>query len=153
MIHANSYEQIRPMIQDDITDVLKIMKPFVNQGILIERSQEKLLQEMPDFVVYEIDKKILACGALHVKGENSGEIAGIATDFDSKTSGSGKAIVDYLTEKGISMGVKMFFALTTHTSDWFETQGFSKGLVTDLPKWKQDIYNHSRNSRIYIKRI
>ena len=56
MIHSNAYEKIRPMRVEDITDVLKIMKPYIADGILVNRTEEKFKETLEDFVVYEIDK-------------------------------------------------------------------------------------------------
>ncbi|QEN04986.1 amino-acid N-acetyltransferase [Thiospirochaeta perfilievii] len=153
MIHSNAYEQIRPMINDDIPDVLKIMKPYIEDGILLSRTKEQMEECLHDFVVYEIDNKIHACGALHLKEDGFGEIAALATDLSSKTNGSGKAIVDYLLSRGEERNAKMIFVLTTKTSDWFESIGFKKGNIDDLPIWKKEKYNLERNSRIYIKKV
>ncbi|MBN2617695.1 MAG: amino-acid N-acetyltransferase, partial [Spirochaetales bacterium] len=101
MIHSNAYEKIRPMTIDDISDVMGLMRPFIEEGILIKRTEEQFKEILSDFVVYEIDKKIYACGALHLDNNGCGEIAGLASDPSSKSMGSGKAIVDYLTNKGI----------------------------------------------------
>lgn len=155
MIHSNSYDKIRPMTLDDINAVSKIMKPYIEEGILIARSEEDFRNQLSDFVVYEIDKNIHACGALHIntKDPKKGEIAGIASDPTSKSMGSGRAVMDFLISKGIEKGVDNFFVLTTHTSDWFESMGFIKGTTKDLPEWKKELYNSKRNSRIYIKKV
>ncbi len=153
MIHSNAYDKIRPMTVGDIPDVIKIMKPYIAEGILIERTEDQFRDQLPDFVVYEIDKKIHACGALHIKEHHTGEIAGIASDPSLTSMGSGKVIMEYLISKGAEEGVKSLFVLTTHTSDWFESLGFEKGSIKDLPEWKKELYNSKRNSRIYIKRV
>lgn len=153
MIYSNSYEKIRPMVDEDIIDVLKIMKTYIEDGILVKRTEEQFKENIKDFVVYEIDKKIHACGALHLDSNGIGEIAGLASDPSSKAMGSGKAIVEYLITKGKKRGAEKLFVLTTRTSDWFESMGFKKGGIEDLPEWKQENYNSRRNSRIYIKRV
>ncbi len=153
MIHSNAYEKIRPMTAEDITDVSKIMKPYIEAGVLVNRTVEDFEKQLSDFVVYEIDKKIHACGALHIKEPGMGEIAGLASDPTSKSMGSGKAVMDYLISLGKDKGLKKLFVLTTHTSDWFETMGFTKGSIDDLPDWKKELYNSQRNSRIYIKQV
>lgn len=153
MIYANDYEKIRPMVTNDITDVLNLMKPFISDGILVKRTEEQFKEIVEDYVLYEIDKKIHACGALHLDKDGIGEIAGLASDPTSKAMGSGKAIVDFLLSKGKKAGAKKIFVLTTRTSDWFESIGFEQGEVEDLPLWKRQIYNQERNSRIYIKKV
>lgn len=153
MIHANAYEKIRPMTSDDITDVLKLMKPYIEDGILIRRTEEQFKAILNDFVVYEIDNKIHACGALHINSDGIAEIAGLATDHSSKTMGSGKAVVDFLINRAKTRGVERVFVLTTRTADWFESIGFQKSSIHDLPDWKQKSYNQERNSRIYMRNL
>lgn len=153
MIHSNDYEKIRPMKSSDIIDVINLMKPFIEEGILIKRTEDQFKDILDDYVLYEIDKKIHACGALHLHDDGIGEIAGLASDPTSKAMGSGKAIVDYLIEKGRDQGAKEIFVLTTRTSDWFESIGFKKGSLEDLPLWKREKYNQERNSRIFIRKI
>ena len=45
------------------------------------------------------------------------------------------------------------FVLTTRTSHWFMKRGFVQGGVADLPHDKQQHYNRSRNSLVFIKRL
>ena len=75
------------------------MKPYIDEGILIKRTESEFKDLLSDYVVYEIDKKIHACGALHIKSDGIAEIAALATDTTSHAMGSGKAIVDYLINK------------------------------------------------------
>lgn len=153
MIHSNDYEKIRPMKTNDIKDVLNLMKPFIDDGVLVKRTEEEFKTIVDDYVLFEIDKKIHACGALHLHEDGIGEIAGLASEPSSKSMGSGKAIVNFLIEKGQKSGAKEIFVLTTRTSDWFESIGFEKGSIEDLPLWKKEKYNKERKSRIYIKKV
>lgn len=153
MIHANAYDKIRPMQQDDIESVMKIMQPYIDEGILVNRTAEQFNDILNDYVVYELDNKIHACGALHIKDGKTGEIAGLATAAQSKGIGSGKAITEYLISLGRIKELESIFLLTTRTSDWFESIGFEKGTIDDLPEWKRSNYNSKRNSRIYVKKL
>ena len=38
-------------------------------------------------------------------------------------------------------------------SHWFIKRGFVQGGVTDLPREKQNNYNRSRNSMVFIKKL
>ena len=153
MIHSNDYDKIRNMQSDDIKDVIKIMRPYIDEGVLIDRTEEQFKEILQDYVIYELDNKINACGALHIKDGKTGEIAGLATAASSKGVGSGRAIMEYLIALGKKKELESIFLLTTRTSDWFESIGFQKGNINDLPEWKKSTYNSKRNSRIYIKKL
>ncbi len=62
MVYGNDYESIRPMKADDIGDVLRLMQPLMEEGILIKRTEDDLMARQADFVVYSIDDVVHACG-------------------------------------------------------------------------------------------
>jgi len=148
MVYGNDYESIRPMKAEDIGDVLRLMQPLVEEGILINRSENDLMNRQADFVVYSIDDVVHACGALHDYGEGQGEIAAIATNPVYKHLSMGRKIVSYLVEKAATLGMTRVFALTTQTVDWFEHLGFVEANLDSLPGKKRSMYNHARKSRI-----
>lgn len=148
MVYANQHDNIRPMLHSDIPEVLRIMQPSIDDKILIPRSAADLEEKLNDYVVYEVDGTVHACGALHQHGLQ-GEVAAIVVDEMYASSGIGKKVVSYLIEKAIRLHLKQVFLLTTQTSDWFSQLGFVQGDLADLPKEKQKTYNRSRNSLIF----
>src|SRR5262249_49707393 len=54
MVYGNEYEAIRPMKADDIGDVLRLMEPLMDEGILVKRTEADLMARHADFVVYSI---------------------------------------------------------------------------------------------------
>src|SRR5206468_12530242 len=124
MVYGNDYESIRPMKADDIGEVLRLMQPLVQEGILVKRTEDDLMARPADFVVYSIDDVVHACGALHEYGDGQAEIAAIATNPVYGHLSMGRKIVSYLIEKAAKMGMKRVFVLTTRTIDWFEQLGF-----------------------------
>jgi amino-acid N-acetyltransferase len=149
MVYGNEYESIRPMKADDIGDVLRLMQPLVEEGILVKRSENELMARQGDFVVYSIDDVVHACGALHDYGEGQAEIAAIATNPVYRHLSMGRKIVSYLVEKAERSGMNRVFALTTRTVDWFEQLGFGEVGLDSLPAKKRESYNHARKSRIF----
>jgi amino-acid N-acetyltransferase len=150
MIYGNNdYESIRPMKADDIGDVLRLMQPLVQEGVLVNRTENDLMARQSDFVVYSIDDVVHACGALHDYGEGQAEIAAIATNPVYSHLSMGRKIVSYLIEKAAKLGMTRVFALTTRTVDWFEQLGFVEVNLDSLPARKRDTYNHARKSRIF----
>lgn len=153
MVHGNDYDSIRSMRTEDITDVLRIMEPFVEQEILIRRNSGDLEAQLADYVVYEMDDSIHGCGALHPYPDGSAEIAGIAVDSRYDRLGIGYKIVSYLVDSAAKMGFSRVFVFTTQTSDWFQRLGFVEAELDSLPSRKRESYDRSRNSRIYQKKL
>jgi amino-acid N-acetyltransferase len=149
MVYGNDYESIRPMKAVDIGNVLRLMQPLVEEGILIKRTESELMARQSDFVVYSIDDVVHACGALHDYGEGQGEIAAIATNPVYGHLSMGRKILTYLVQKAVKLGMTRVFALTTRTVDWFEQLGFVESDLESLPARRREIYNHSRKSRIF----
>ncbi|MBN1834679.1 MAG: amino-acid N-acetyltransferase [Spirochaetales bacterium] len=152
MIYANQHENIRSMRVEDIPEVLRIMQPFVDREILLSRTESELAERGAEFVVYEVDGIIHACGALHLSAAapERGEIAGVAVDETYSGMGIGKRIVSYLIEQARRARLRQLYVLTTQTWDWFVQFGFRDGTVSDLPEDKRELYDRRRNSRVLL---
>ena len=149
MVYADEYEAIRGIRSRDIPDLLRIMEPLMQQGVLVRRTAEDIRNKKEDYVVFAIDAQIHACGALHDWGEGQGEIAAIATDPDYAAMGLGSRIVRFLMDKARKQKFKRVFALTTSSHDWFESLGLSEAPVETLPEKKRRVYDHERNSKVF----
>jgi len=148
MVYANVYQSIRSMRPEDVLKVYRLMEPLADQGVLIRRSPEDIAANYADYVVYETDERVLGCGALHRYSNGEAEIAAIAIDPEYEEMGIGRRIVLYLMERARQEGIPAVFALTTRTGDWFESIGYHRIGVKDLPREKRERYNVDRNSTI-----
>jgi amino-acid N-acetyltransferase len=149
MVYADEYESIRPIRNSDIPDILRIMEPLMNAGILLRRLPEDIQSKKDDYVVFEIDGSVHACGALHDWGENQAEIAAIAADRAYADMGLGSRIVRFLIERAKKHGYSRVFVLTTTARDWFESLGFKEAALETLPPKKRKLYNYARMSKIF----
>lgn len=153
MVYSNRYSGIRPMRQNEIAEVLRVMKPFTEQGILVHRTEEVMAETCGDYIVFEVDEAIHASAALHLYPEGIGEIAAVAVDEQYSHLGVGPRMVGYLCERAADIGLSRVFVLTTRTADWFLRLGFEDGDLSSLPEKKRASYNLSRKSRILVKSI
>jgi amino-acid N-acetyltransferase len=149
MLYTDEYESIRALHSRDIPVILKLLDPLMRQGILVRRNAEQILEKKADFVVFEIDGSVHACGALHDWGEGQGEIAALATDPLYTDMGLGRRIVGCLVDKARKKGFLRVFVLTTHTQDWFESLGFREAAVDSLPERRRKVYDRERRSKIF----
>jgi amino-acid N-acetyltransferase len=148
MIYSNQHENFRAMNVADIPEVLRLMQPVIEDKILVPRTAADLEEKVADYTVYEVDGTVHACGALHVFPDKQGEIAAIVVDEMYAGMGIGKKMITYLIEKAVTFKLKQVFLLTTQTADWFTQLGFTETTIEELPKEKQEHYNHKRNSLI-----
>jgi len=149
MIYTDEYDSIRPLHSKDLPDILRLMEPFMQKGILIRRNPEQIQEKKTDYSVLEIDGSIRACGALHNWGESQGEIAAVATDPNYTDLGLGRKIVGFLIEKAKKSGLRRVFVLTTQSQDWFESLGFKESSIDNLPEKKRKIYDQTRRSKVF----
>ncbi|MDR2370109.1 MAG: amino-acid N-acetyltransferase [Treponema sp.] len=153
MIYTDDYEAIRALRSGDIPDILRMMEPLMQEGILVRRGAEDIQEKQNDYAVFDLDGRIHACGALHDRGEGQGEIAALATDPSFTDAGLGSKIVRYLVDRAKKQGMKRVFVLTTRTHDWFEALGFRECGVESLPEERRKSYDKNRKSNIFALEI
>jgi amino-acid N-acetyltransferase len=148
MFYANQYDKIRTAKPSDIPEILRIMQPYVDDGVLIQRSAETLATELENFAVYKIDTTLHGCAALKIYPDKVAELYAVVVDSSFTGQGTGRKIVSYLLDKARKSGVKTVFLLTTQTSDFFMRNGFREAPLTVMPPERQSAYNPDRNSRV-----
>lgn len=149
MIYTNNYGKIRPMVQTDIPTVLGIMRPFMENGKLLKRSEKEIEVQMNDFIVYELDGGVHACASLHVYPDNQAEIAAVAVDENFAHMGIGPKLITNLIERATKLKCKSIFIMTTQSADWFETLGFVPDTIESLPEERRKIWTKEHNSKVY----
>ena len=149
MIYTDVYESIRPLHSRDLPDILRLTEPLMQGGVLIRRTAEQIQEKKDDYVVFEIDGSVRACGALFDRGEGQGEIASVAADPLYAGMNLGRRIVGFLIEKARKNRMSRVFVLTTVTQDWFETLGFREAAVDSLPELKRQLYDKVRRSKVF----
>ncbi len=149
MFYANHYDKIHPASVQDVPEILRIMQPYVDRGILIQRTAESLTEEIEKYYVYKVDDSLHGCAALTVFSNQSAELEALVVDQNYSGHGTGRKLVSYIVDKAGKMGLKTVFLLTTQSSDFFMRNGFREAPLSILPPERQNSYNRSRNSRIF----
>lgn len=148
MIYTNNYGKIRDMTRDDISEVITLMQPFVNQGILLQRTKEQLDNQYQNYIVYELDGAIRACASLVPYPDGQMEIAAVAVDKTCSNIGIGPKLIKFLVKRAQERKSTGIFLLTTQTSDWFENLGFIPSEVSTLPKERKEKWTPERGSKV-----
>ncbi len=155
MVYNNGYGDLRAMQPQDIPSVLSLMNPFVQKGILLERTAKQLKADLDSYIVYNVDEGIHACAALKVYQESGAssqaEICAVAVDPAYGNMGVGPKIVNYLLDKARVQKIKSVFVMTTQTADFFEKLGFAPDSIDSIPPERKKLWNPERGSKAYRK--
>ncbi|EGK07288.1 amino-acid N-acetyltransferase [Psychrobacter sanguinis] len=151
LISHDPYEEIRRATIDDVVGLIELLSPLEEQGILVQRSRERLEQEIELYSVIERDGMILGCAALYPLDEDSAEVASIAIHPDYRNGSRGADLLAFLEQQARSHGRHNLFALTTRTAHWFIEQGFEEVSAEMLPEPRRTAYHNGRNSKVFKK--
>ncbi|OGT73739.1 MAG: amino-acid N-acetyltransferase [Gammaproteobacteria bacterium RIFCSPLOWO2_02_FULL_56_15] len=154
MISSMPYDLVRKAEVDDIGGLLELIMPLEQQGILVERSREKLELEIEHFTLMERDGVIIGCVALYPFPDGNGaELACLAVHPDYHRSGRGEQLLSQLENEAGAVGIQRLFILTTHAEHWFLERGFVHADLDDLPVERKTLYNYQRNSKVLVKQL
>lgn len=144
---------------EDVADIVEVIRPLEDSGVLVRRSRDRLEQEIDQFFVAEVDGFVIGCCALYPVG-TSVELACVAVHESYRQEGNdtgspsvGKQLLDAAEAEARARGHSEIFALTTQTHDWFLEHGFEDADIADLPTPKQALYNYHRNSKVLRKKL
>lgn len=149
MIYTSNYGKVRHMQQTDIPSVLAIMRPFIESGKLLPRTEQMLSDALQDYIVYEIDGVVHACAALHFYADGQAEIAAVAVDENYAHMGIGPKLMENLIDQAEQEQSESIFIMTTQAIDWFEQLGFEEDKIDTLPEERRKIWTPERNSKVY----
>lgn len=135
--------RVRPARASDMVHVHRLLEPLVQQRILLGKDLVVLYEATQEFLVAEVDGRVIGCGALHVMWEDLGEIRTLLVDPEWLHRGVGRAIVEGLEVRARELGLTRLFCLTFEV-DFFTRRGFSEigEQVVD-----QDVYAQLVRSR------
>jgi len=127
---------IKPALKN-IIDIEEIVKPYVNEGIILNRDEDEIATNIRSYqMIY--DKNIpIGVGALHIFSPFLGEIRSLAVKKDYQAKGIGKKLVLSLLDEAKNLGLKEVLVLT-YQQKFFEKLGFRiipKENVPDKKIW------------------
>lgn len=162
MISNDFYEGLRPARSSDLQGIEDLLAPLVERGVLVKRSPQQLMEEIPYFTVLERESKLLACATVKPlgrgrDGELVAEVAAFCVHPEYRGGGKGDSLLEYLESEARGKGIHRLVLLTTRTADWFEQRGFSaagQAHASDLlPEARRAKVDPSRNSQLYTKTL
>jgi len=134
--------------------IIELMQPFVEEGRLLERSYETINNSIDDFVVIENHNEIIASAGLRLyKEENVGEIYALVVNKNFHNTDTSSKLMELLIQKASSLNLKSIFALSKYGGRFFFRFDFVESELSSLPESRQNSYDYSRNSTIYLRNL
>lgn len=125
---------IKPTL-DDIDEMQALVKPEVDGGIILERTESEMANTIRSYTIAKIDGRIIGFCALHIHSKVLGEIRSLIVASEYRTHGVGKALVKEAIDEGRALGLKEILSLT-YRRDFFEKLGFVEILKEKIPDSK-----------------
>ena len=121
---------IRSARTSDVAAISKISEPLIQERVLLGKELVEFFEAIQEFVVAELDGKVVGFGALHVMWEDLAEVRTLAVDQEFKRRGIGAAMLRELLERARLLGIRRVFCLTFEV-DFFKSHGFE--VISDVP--------------------
>lgn len=123
---------IRKAVVQDVPGIQKLINDRAKEGFLLPRSLSEIYENLRDFSIYEDEKTIFGCAALHVTWENLAEIRSLVVHQSRQGRGIGKQLVECCMEEAKQLKVKRVFLLT-EKPEFFGKLGFASIDKAQLP--------------------
>ncbi len=122
--------RIRSAKTTDVPAISKIAAPLVDNRVLLGKEMVETYEAIQEFVVVDLDLKLLGFGPLHVMCQDFTEVRTLVVDEEAKRQGIGRALLLELEVKARALGVTRVFCLTFE-KEFFSANGYQ--VISDVP--------------------
>ncbi len=141
-------------MKKDVSNILKLIRQSVQQDELLRRTRAEVEAQLGDYWVYEIDRNLVGCVAMHPFPEvKKVELACLYVHPAHENQGIGRKLIQFVDNSAREKAWDAIFALSTQAFTYFtQKAGYKEGTVEDLPPARREKYEQSgRKSKILIK--
>jgi amino-acid N-acetyltransferase len=156
LIHTNEYQAIRKANRKDARGIHALIRASMENDELLPRTQTEIEKQIEDFFVFEVDRRPVACVALHFyPADSKAEMACVCVDAKFENQGIGGRLMQYAEAQARAGGAGELFCLSTQAFNYFvQKGGFRLGTPDDLPPARRERYEASgRRSQVLTKRL
>jgi N-acetylglutamate synthase-like GNAT family acetyltransferase len=125
----------------DITAIAELIKPFVDEGSLLERTYDEFEDLLPNFfVAVGEDGTIVGCAALEIYSRKLAEIRSLAVASSMQGQGVGRKLVEACIARAHEKNILEIMAITASDA-FFQSCGFDY----TLPSLKRALFLQTRD--------
>lgn len=121
---AEGVPVLRPALMNDAEAIYGLIDAASRNSTVLPRSRDSICENLRDYLIAEIDGRLVGCGALHIWGVDLAEVRSLVVAEGLRGHGIGGRIVQGLVEEARRLHLKRLFVLTDSEAFFFR-QGFS----------------------------
>lgn len=124
----------------DVEIISRFIQPFVDDGILLERTYDEIEQWLPHFFIAEAGGEVVGCAALEVYSRKLAEVRSLAVSPKAQGMGVGKMLVQACIDLAQQLNILEVMAITS-SDEFFRACGFD----FTLPGEKKALFIQTRD--------
>lgn len=119
----------------DIPKMQELVKPEVDKGIILLRTQDEMATNIRSYIIAEVDGEMAGFTAAHIHSSRLAEVRSLIVKQDFRGLKLGKKLVEKCVEEAKFYGIKQVLSLT-YEKDFFLSCGFKEIAKEDIPEQK-----------------
>ena len=128
---------IRTALPGDVESIFKLIKYYADDGVILERSRDDIMDNIGNFIVAVSDNKIIGSITHYDYGKNLKEVRSLAVDNIFQGNGIGRTLLAELIRR-VKTGRDVKIFTLTYKPEFFQKNGFKTVPKDDFPEkiWK-----------------
>ncbi len=115
---------VRRARMSDVDSIFKLATFWAGKGEILPRTRDNIIHDIQNFVVAELDGKVVGTASLYIYQTGLAEIRSVVVEESAQKQGQGEALVQYLLEFAHQMELEQIIVLT-YIPQYFERLGFN----------------------------
>jgi len=115
---------VRRARMSDVDSIFSLVNFWADKGEILPRTRDNIIHDIQNFVVAEVEGKVVATASLYIYQTGLAEIRSVVVDANAQQRGQGTALVQYLLEFAHQMELQQIIVLT-YIPKYFEKLGFT----------------------------
>ncbi len=115
---------VRRAKMSDVDSIYALTDFWAEKGEILPRTRDNIIHDIQNFVVAEIDGKVVGSASLYIYQTSLAEIRSIVIEESAHKQGQGEALVQYLLEFAHQMELQQIIVLT-YIPQYFVKLGFN----------------------------
>jgi argininosuccinate lyase/amino-acid N-acetyltransferase len=115
---------VRRARMSDVNSIFKLTNFWADKGEILPRTRDNIIHDIQNFVVAELDGKVVGTASLYIYQTGLAEIRSVVVEGDAQKQGQGEALVQYLLEFAHQMELEQIIVLT-YIPQYFVKLGFN----------------------------
>jgi argininosuccinate lyase/amino-acid N-acetyltransferase len=115
---------VRRARMSDVDSIYQLTNFWADKGEILPLSRDNIIHDIQNFVVAELDGKVVGSASLYIYQTGLAEIRSVVLQDDAQQQGQGKALIQYLLEFAYQMELEQIIVLT-YIPKYFQQLGFN----------------------------